>query len=57
MKKLFLKAAIAIKSYLEEKEMKILVTGAAGSIGSNLIKIIKKSEYEIFAVDNFGGIN
>ena len=35
--------------------MKILVTGAAGSIGSNLIKKLSKNHnHEIFAVDNFG---
>ena len=33
--------------------MKILITGGAGSIGSNLVKkLVKNKNYEIFVVDN-----
>ena len=40
--------------------MKILITGGAGSIGSNLVKkLVKNKNYEIFVVDNLwrGKIN
>ncbi len=32
--------------------MKILVTGGAGSIGSNLVKFLCDKDYEVYAVDN-----
>ena len=32
---------------------KILVTGGAGFIGSNLIKILLKQDYEVYSLDNY----
>ena len=38
---------------------KILVTGGAGFIGSNLIKELKKLDFEIVSLDNYstGSVN
>ena len=36
-----------------QKKMKLLVTGGAGFIGSNLIKRLLEEEYETICLDNF----
>ena len=36
-----------------QKKMKLLVTGGAGFIGSNLIKRLLKEGYEVVCLDNF----
>ena len=33
--------------------MKVLVTGGAGFVGTNLIKRLLKDGHEVFAVDNY----
>ena len=33
--------------------MKIIVTGGAGFIGTNLIKILLKDNYDITSIDNY----
>ena len=32
--------------------MKIIITGGAGMIGSNLIKLLHEKKYDLFVIDN-----
>ena len=40
-----------------QEEIKILVTGVVGFIGSHLVEILIKEEYEIVCLDNFKEYN
>ena len=35
-----------------KRKIKVLITGGAGMIGSNLVKRLVKLNYEVFVVDN-----
>ena len=37
---------------ISEKKLKVLVTGGAGMIGSNLVKELVRNKYDVFVADN-----
>lgn len=38
---------------VEDKKIKVLVTGGSGFIGSNLVKKLKEEGYDVFSIDNY----